>query len=66
MEREKKHQLAQLVALIGFLIVPLGGVVYSYLELQPVLGAGVAILGFVVFLAGAELAFKTKEGSESG
>jgi uncharacterized membrane protein len=65
-EREKKHQLGQLVALIGFLMIPLGAIVYSYMHLSSSFGAGTAVLGFLIFISGAELAFKTKEDSEAG
>lgn len=63
MEREKYHQLGQLVALIGFLMVPLGGIVYSYYELGDTVGIGSTVLGFLIFIAGAEFAYKTKEDS---
>ena len=58
MERQDKHRLGQLLALIGFLMVPLGGLVYSFFTLDSSVGAGSAIFGFLLFLVGAELALR--------
>lgn len=60
MERTDKHRLGQLLALIGFLMVPLGGLGYSFLTLNPTLGAGSALIGFLIFLVGAELTLRNQ------
>jgi hypothetical protein len=64
-DREEKHRLGHLVALTGFLMVPLGGIGYSFLEVNEFAGVASAVTGFLVFLLGAELAFRTKEDSTS-
>jgi len=64
-EREDKHRLGQLLALIGFLMVPLGGLGYSFFTLDSSLGAGSAVMGFLLFLAGAELALRNHMPDDS-
>lgn len=64
-EKDRKRKLGELLALIGFLMVPLGGLGYSFFSLESTLGVISAVTGFLLFLGGAELALRNGAGHES-
>ena len=64
-KREQKHFIGYWMTIIGFAFLVAGGIFSSYLELGADLGMLSAAAGFMVFLAGAELAHRNHEGQVS-
>lgn len=65
MKREQKHFIGYWMTIIGFAFLVAAGVFSSYLELSADLGMFSAAAGFLIFLAGAELAHRNHESTAS-
>lgn len=61
MERSTKHRIGQLLVALGFLSVVFGGLGLGFLTLDTRLFAGIAGVGFLVFVLGAEIALRTRK-----
>jgi len=66
MNSERKHFIGYWMSIIGFALLVSGGLFHSALSLDAPVGMISAILGFVMFLVGAELALNNHEYEESG
>lgn len=61
MEKDLKHRYARIAAMIGFVTIPLGGMAYSLTAIDSRAGTFLIISGLIVFVAGVEIAMKTRE-----
>lgn len=60
-EKQVKHRYARIAAMIGFITIPLGGMAYSLTAIDSSAGTVLIVFGLAVFVAGVEIAMKTKE-----
>ncbi|MFB6245279.1 MAG: hypothetical protein ABEJ03_02935 [Candidatus Nanohaloarchaea archaeon] len=61
MESERKHKVGFLMAVSGFLLMIVSGFFYSLVSLGAATGTLFVLIGFALFLVGAEFAMSNRE-----
>lgn len=64
-DTEDKHALGYWMSVLGFALVVFVGLFYSFVNLDAGLSVVIVASGFVLFLAGAELALRNQNHVES-
>ena len=65
LDRQERHDLGYWMSVFGFAVVVLIGMFYSFISLDAQIAVAAVVVGFLLFVAGAELALRNQKHEEA-